>query len=199
MTPVWRVLCGIAAGSVSFWIVVRVFMPAESIHSNARTASTIAHRDVRSSRTIDPGVGGSASAPRPAPMDNGARDVGSEPHSSSSDDMEQSELRNSILVATGRDMRLRHASVLDCLNGVELAGTQKIRLAVYVVSTANEAKFERWSFVEIVDGQELPGSFPGCVETALGGGGHVIPRPGTKFPVYDGKISMVYRIEAPND
>jgi len=134
-------------------------------------------------------------------MDNGAitRGIVSDQLSSSADGMELSDLRNSVLLATGRDMQFRHASVLDCLHGVELASAQKNRLAVHVVSTAKEANFDRWRFVEIVDGQELPGSFPRCVESALGGGGLVIPRPGTTFPVYDGEISTVYRIQAPNN
>jgi hypothetical protein len=134
-------------------------------------------------------------------MDNGSvtRGTVGDQFASSSDRIELNELHNSILSETGREMQFRHASVLDCINGVDLASTQKIRLAVHVVSTGKEARFDRWRFVEIVDGQELPDSFPGCVESALGGGGLVIPRPGATFPVYDGEISTVYRIQALND
>jgi hypothetical protein len=199
MRSVCRVLCGIAAACISFWIVVRLSEPVE-IHSNTLSASTATHDAPRSSQATSPGVAGSGSAPRPVPGDKAAinRSVVGDPPSSS-DGIELSELRNGILNATGRDMQARQASVPDCLLGVELAGALKFRLAVHVVSSAKEARFDRWRFVEIVDGQELPGSFPGCVETALGGGGLVSPRPGTTFPVYDGDISTVYRIQAPND
>ncbi len=94
-------------------------------------------------------------------------------------------------------MQRRGADVMRCLADVELAGVEKLRFSVDVVSTAHEATTGRWRFVEIVDGEPLPVSFAACAARALGGGQRVVPPKGLQFPSYRGDLEMVYTIPAP--
>lgn len=108
-----------------------------------------------------------------------------------------STLRNEALVTSAADMGTRGADLRRCLEGVQLAGTQKLRLAVDVDASPGEATVGRWRFVEIVDGEPLPATFAACAETTLGGGQHLVAPPDQPFPTYRGELSFVYTIPAP--
>jgi hypothetical protein len=91
----------------------------------------------------------------------------------------------------------RGEDVMKCLECVHLAGAEKIRLSVDVVSTPGEATTGRWRFVEIADGEPLPESFASCAARALGGGQHLVPPKDFHFPEYRGDPSVLYTIPAP--
>jgi hypothetical protein len=106
-------------------------------------------------------------------------------------------LRNEVIVASAKDMHLRGADVLSCLEGVQLAGAQKLRFSVEVVSTPLEATTGRWRFVEIAEGEPLPDSFGPCAARALGSGQRLVPPEGFRFPEYSGELEILYTIPAP--
>lgn len=106
-------------------------------------------------------------------------------------------LRNEVIVAVSADMQRRGEDVMRCLADVELAGVEKLRFAVDVVSTAREATTGRWRFVEIIDGEPLPASFAACAARALGGGQQLVPPKDFQFPSYRGELDVLYTIPAP--
>jgi hypothetical protein len=107
-------------------------------------------------------------------------------------------LRNGVIHATAEDMHRRGEDVMTCLDGVRLAGAEKIRFSVDVVSTPNEATTGRWRFVEIADGEPLPASFASCAARAMGGGQHFVPPKDFHFPEYQGDLLILYTIPAPS-
>jgi len=107
-------------------------------------------------------------------------------------------LRNEVIKASSEYGSRRGDSVLDCLGGVELMGTQKLRFSVEIESTLTEATIVRWQFVEVIDGQPLPNEFSSCAERALGGDLRIVPPAGADFPDYRGTLDIVYVIPAPS-
>jgi len=105
-------------------------------------------------------------------------------------------LRNEVIRASAEDMGRRGVSVMSCLDGVRLAGTEKIRFAVKVASTADQASTGEWRFVEIAEGEPLPESFAACATRAFGAVQHVAPPSGEQFPDYHGELMMLYTIPA---
>jgi hypothetical protein len=118
-------------------------------------------------------------------------------HSSAEEQRAMATLRNEVIVAVSADMQRRGADVMSCLADVELAGVEKLRFSVDVVSTANEATTGQWRFVEIVDGEPLAVSFGACAARALGGGQRVVPPKDFRFPSYRGDLEILYTIPAP--
>jgi hypothetical protein len=108
-----------------------------------------------------------------------------------------SALRNRILDRTGERMQLRNISVMDCLDGVELVGDQRIRFVVHVVSTPARAIVSPWTFAGVVDGQQLPDAFPACAEAAMGPGMTLDREPARELPAFEGDVSVIYRIDSP--
>lgn len=106
-------------------------------------------------------------------------------------------LRNEVIRASAEDMGRRHVSVTRCLEGVRLAGAEKIRFVVDVDSTSDQAAIGAWRFVEIADGEPLPEAFAACAARAFGAGQRVVPPPGAHFPDYHGELAMLYTIPAP--
>ena len=106
-------------------------------------------------------------------------------------------LRNELISAASADMQRRGEDVARCLADVELAGVEKLRFSVDVTSSPHEATVGQWRFVEIVDGEPLPLSFPSCASHALGGGQHLAPPQGYEFPDYRGDLEILYTIPAP--
>jgi hypothetical protein len=106
-------------------------------------------------------------------------------------------LRNELIRASAEDMGRRGVRVMSCLDGVRLAGTEKIRFAVDVEATADQATTGAWRFVEIAEGEPLPGSFAACATRAFGTGQRFAPPPGEQFPDYHGELMMLYTIPAP--
>jgi hypothetical protein len=105
-------------------------------------------------------------------------------------------LRNQVIVASAENMGRRGVSVMSCLDGVHLSGAEKIRFAVEVESTANQATTGQWRFVEIAEGEPLPDSFAACAMRAFGTGQRIAPPPGEQFPDYRGELMMLYTIPA---
>lgn len=105
------------------------------------------------------------------------------------------QLRERVINETGLAMQRRGVSVIDCLSDIEIAVEQRIRFVVQVHSSPTEATVGQWRFAEIVDGQQLPSSFPACAERALGGGMGVVPEGEQRFPSYEGEIATTYRID----
>ena len=105
-------------------------------------------------------------------------------------------LRNEVIRASSEDMHGRGVSVMKCLEGTRLAGDEKIRFAVDVVSSPQEATIRQWRFVEIADGEPLPESFAACAARAFGGGQHLVPPKDFAFPSYSGELLILYTIPA---
>jgi hypothetical protein len=105
-------------------------------------------------------------------------------------------LRNEVIRAYTEDMGRRGVSVVSCLDGVRLAGTEKIRFAVTVASSASQASTGEWRFVEIAEGEPLPESFAACATRAFGAGQRVAPPSGEQFPDYRGELMMLFTIPA---
>jgi hypothetical protein len=105
-------------------------------------------------------------------------------------------LRNEIIGKVAEDMHRRGDSVVKCLAGVRLAGAERLRFSVTVVSTALEATTGRWRFVEIAEGEPLPESFAACAERAFGGDQHVAAPNDVHFPDYRGDLVFLYTLPA---
>lgn len=130
----------------------------------------------------------------PPPTPGGGVDAGPSREQESAMTM----LRNEVIVATSKDMHQRGEDVLKCLDGAQLAGAQKLRFSIDVVSTPFEATTGRWRFVEIADGEPLPDSFASCAARAFGGGQHLVPPKDFHFPDYRGDLLILYTIPAPS-
>jgi hypothetical protein len=105
-------------------------------------------------------------------------------------------LRNEVIRVSSEDMHRRGASVLACVAGLSFAAPEKIRFAVDVVSTPQEATIRQWRFVEIADGEPLPESFAACAVRAFGGGQRLVPPKDFSFPSYIGELLILYTIPA---
>jgi hypothetical protein len=106
-------------------------------------------------------------------------------------------LRNAAIVESSRSMHDRGQDIVECLEGAWPAGPEKLRFAVEVTSTPAEATLGQWRFVEVADGEPVPATFAACAARALGGGQHLVPKPGFRFPDYRGDLSILYTIPAP--
>ena len=106
-------------------------------------------------------------------------------------------LYNAVVMASAEDTFSRGEDIRQCLSGVELAGPQKLRFAVSVTSGPAQAVAGPWRFVEIVDGEPLPASFPECAERILGGAERVVKAGEDAFPDFVGELDIIYRIPAP--
>jgi hypothetical protein len=106
-------------------------------------------------------------------------------------------LRNAAIVESSRSMHDRGQDIVECFEGTRPAGAEKLRFAVEVTSIPAEATLGQWRFVEVVDGEPVPATFAACAARALGGGQHLVPKPGFRFPDYRGDLSILYTIPAP--
>lgn len=190
-----EVLVGVAACGVAYYLA----RPDPPDRVRDSTRSDTATRDSRRPSSIDArgtsGMGSPASRTFSVPRARAKETLDAVPSAEQQHAM--ATLRNALISATSADMHRRGEDVTSCLAGVELAGTQKLRFSVDVVSTAREAIAGPWRFVEIVDGELLPDSFGACAARALGGGQRLVPPDGFEFPEYRGALPILYTISAP--
>jgi hypothetical protein len=185
-------LAGAAACGVAYCLT-RPESPRSNLHPVARSESEVflrrgqpvATSEIRSSHQA-------ATAAEQAPISNDV-DAGM----SIEQPFLMDTLRNEVITKTSEDMHRRGKNVMNCLDGVHLAGTEKLRFSVEVVSTPVEATTGEWRFVEIVDGEPLPESFASCAASAFGGGQHVVAPKDLHFPQYTGELPFLYTIPAP--
>lgn len=153
----------------------------------------------RATELVDPRSETVVTLPRPGPIDTPRLHAISTPDARPSGEQQRAmmTLRNEVIVAASADMQRRGQDVMACLEGVELAGVEKLRFSVHVTSSAHEATTGQWQFVEIADGEPLPPPFAACAARALGGGQHLVPPKGHAFPEYSGDLEILYTIPAP--
>jgi len=106
-------------------------------------------------------------------------------------------LRNAALVASSADMRRRGKDLVACFTDDRPLGEEKLRFEVEVTSAARGATLGVWRFVEVVDGEPVSASFAACAAAAYGGGQHLAPPEGERFPDYTGVLSFIYTLPAP--
>ena len=102
------------------------------------------------------------------------------------------DLRNSVVMAASEDMGRRHADIRTCLANTEIGGTVKLKFAVKVRASPEEAEVSSWRFVEIVDGEALPQEFGSCAEREFGGPHKLRSEGGMPFPDMDGDLEVIY-------
>jgi len=188
MKIAFDVLLGVAACGVAYLLA----LPERAATSDGESVRATPDPGGRSPRVPAPSM--SARVPPPGTL------AGSEEGSTADLSPEQkfsvSMLRNEIVSAVAEDMHRRGESVMSCLAGMRLADTERVRLAVNVVSTSLEAVTAQWRFVEIAEGEPLPDSFGSCAEHAFGGNQHIVAPAGFHFPDYHGQLLFLYTIPA---
>jgi hypothetical protein len=188
MKIVFDVLAGMAACGVACFLA----LPDPATTSDDGNVRTMPEPGGRSPRLLAPSM--------PVRGSSAGTLAGSEDGSTAGLTPEQkfsvSMLRNEIVSAVAEDMHRRGESVMNCLAGMRLADTERVRLAVNVVSAALEAVTAQWRFVEIAEGEPLPDSFGSCAEHALGGNQHIVAPAGFHFPDYHGQLLFLYTIPA---
>ena len=183
-----EIAAGLAAAGVSYCLTMRCGTPAPQDAGPARLAPQD-HRRVaefpinglavegRATRSAGPATGAALSVEQQVSLKT---------------------LRNEIINDTAADMRQRGQDILPCLRGTHLAGAEKLRFSVDVVSSPTEATTGSWHFVEVADGEPLPESFATCAEHAFGGGRRVVAPSDAAFPAYRGSVPILYEIPAPS-
>lgn len=195
------VVAGVAAAGVAYWVASAVLARTPPSRVAEGRSSTIQER--ADTATDSPPRRADSAAARIAAEARAVQPA--QPSTEPADDLRTIQqrssmtlLRNEVIRASAEDMARRRVSVTSCLDGTRLSGEEKIRFAVDVESTADHATIGAWRFVEIADGEPLPGSFATCAERAFGRGHRVAPPPGEQFPEHRGELMMLYTIPAPD-
>lgn len=199
MRLVMDLVVGVAAAGVAYWGASAVLSEPPSARVAQGRSSTLderAHAPAGSPRGGADSAAVRIAAPVRAVQPNAQPTEAPEDLRAVQQRASMNLLRNEAIRASTEDMAHRHVSIMGCLDGVRLAGAEKIRFAVDVESTSDEATTGAWRFVEVADGEPLPGSFAACAARAFGVGQRVVPPPGQQFPDYHGDLVMLYTIPA---
>lgn len=187
-----RLLGELAAGLVACAITYYLARPSVGPQGAAPAVShTADHRNER------PQSGRIADGGPPAQPVTVARNEQPDRAPSPEQERAMTMLRNAAIAESSRDMQSRGQSVVACVGDAQPAGTEKLRFAVEVTSTPTEATLGAWRFIEVADGEPVPPSFAECAARALGGGQHLVPPAGFRFPDYRGELSFLYTIDPP--
>jgi hypothetical protein len=193
------VLAGVAACGVAYYLASSQFNENEvtpDVHRNphVRNPHVPDGNDAGPPVSAVPPEENRAASARPSVNADEVSDAGP----SAEQEFSMNMLRNAVITATAKDMYQRGEDILKCLDGVQLAGAEKIWFSVDIVSKPDEATIGRWRFVEVADGEPLPDSFASCAARAFGGGQHLVPPKDIHFPQYRGDLSILYTIPAPS-
>jgi hypothetical protein len=184
-----ELLAGAAACGIAFYVARPDVAPRSPAPSTMRRAADA--RDER--QRLDSVAEHAVQAPSAAVPRSEHADARPSPEQESAMTM----LRNAAIEESSRSMHDRGQDIDACFEGAPPAGAEKLRFAVGVTSTPAEATLGQWRFVEVVDGEPVPATFAACAARALGGGQHLVPKPGFRFPDYRGDLSILYMIPAP--